>query len=117
MADLPLVPLFKIYNYLSLQDRISASQVCIAWRYAYCEFMSRRRNDHRRFRSYSVRIGKLYNRTCSVRTQLTRIRKEMRSRTHLIKHINMNLGLSRTTTRKHHSAFYKTVIKVRERVR
>lgn len=115
MADLPLVSMFKIYNYLSLQDRISASQTCIAWRYAYGEFKSRRRNDRRRFRTYSVSISTLYNRTCSVRTQLTRIRKDVRKRTHLIKHINMNLGLSRTTTRKHHSAFYSTVIKVRVR--
>lgn len=112
MDNLPLVAMFKVFKYLTYEDRVSVSQVCTIWRYLYQQFNTRRRRDCLTYRQHRVNGGQLFCRYMTVKQQMTRLRRQISYRTLVIKQLTVDLDLSQAAVRKHHITIYSPLMEV-----
>ncbi len=114
MDTLPLLPMFKIFDYLSHEDRISVNQVCISWRNAYHEYLTRRRHDWLAYRQHSVNGGQYFCRYLTVSEQMARLHDQVSEHTDHIRRLTIDLKMSPVATRKHHITLVATMRQVCE---
>lgn len=108
MEDLPLVPLFKVFSYLSLEERKAASDVCLAWNLGYEQYESRRKADSKAIRRYTI----ITSSTRPVKKQLVHIVNHITKSTKSLRHLTMDLNMSRSAIRSHRLDYLSTLRRV-----
>lgn len=112
MQFLPTVVLFKIFNMLNVEERQSASDVCTHWALANWQFIDKRNIDVKVTRRYVINKGQKYCKYRSVKKQLKAVQKNICKNTRCIRHLTVNLGMSRAATHHNHKAYFDTLMKV-----
>lgn len=109
---LPLVALFKIFNFLSTEERLAISHVCMRLARAIIHYKTRRGNDTKAVRIYTVYKTNDYCHQRPMRKQLCSIYKDIGKGTKHIRHLTVDIGLSKTGFRRHHKLYTDTLIHV-----